>query len=170
MHIGGGATHVSGADAYGEALTASGGSGSLGIALGGAILPNLIVFGNLFGSGVSKPTVTIAGLGSGTSNSSVAVSGIGPGVAYYFEPINLYLSGTLAAMHVEIDDVNRHPLYQSKTGVGGQVMVGKEWWISQNWGLGAAVEFVAASMKDNNNSNITWTSTGFSLLFSATYN
>jgi hypothetical protein len=170
MHIGGGATHVSGADAYGEALTASGGSGSLGIALGGAIVPNLIVFGNLFGSGISKPTLTIAGLGSGTSDSSVAVSGIGPGVAYYFERINLYLSGTLAAMHVEIDDVNRHPLYQSKTGVGGQVMVGKEWWISQNWGLGGAVEFVAASMKDNNNSNISWTSTGFSLLFSATYN
>jgi hypothetical protein len=170
LHLGGGFTHVSGGDAFGDPLTAQGGSVSFGIALGAAITPNFIVFGNLFYAGIAAPDVSIGGLGSGVSNSTVLLTGIGPGAAYYFEPINIYLTGTVAAMEVEIEDANNNPLYQSKVGIGVQVTVGKEWWTSQNWGLGLAGELIAASMKDKSDSNVTWTSSSYSLLFSATYN
>lgn len=170
LHLGGGFTHVSGGDAFGDTLTAQGGSVSFGIALGGALTPNFIVFGNIFYSGIVMPEVTIGGLGSGPSNSTVILTGIGPGAAYYFEPVNIYLSGTVAAMEVEIDDANNNPLFQTKVGIGVQLVVGKEWWISQNWGLGLAGEFIAASMKDKTDPNVTWTASAYSLLFSATYN
>ena len=49
-------------------------------------------------------------------------------------------------------------------------MVGKEWWVTQDWGLGVAGEVLFASMKDAGDTSITWTGTAFSVVFSATYN
>lgn len=170
MQIGGGGTQVSGTGTLGESVKISGSSLSIGIALGGAITPNLIVFGTVFFSGLGRPDVTVGGFASGTSNASAVVSGIGPGVAYYLEPLNLYFSGTLGAMQFELDDVNGNAIYQTKAGIGCQILVGKEWWVSQDWGLGVAGEFVGASMKDKSDDSITWSATAFSLLFSSTYN
>jgi hypothetical protein len=170
LHLGGGFTRVSGADAAGNSLRASGGSLSFGLALGGAIAPNLIIFGSLFYSVAADPDVTIGGVGAGLSNPSVLVVGIGPGIAYYLEPINLYLSATVAFVGSELDDQNGTPIAESKAGIGVQVVVGKEWWVSQNWGLGLAGEIVAGSMTDKNDSNLTWTASTTSLVFSATYN
>ena len=48
-------------------------------------------------------------------------------------------------------------------------MIGKEFWVSEHWGLGVALEFVgAASMKDKDNSTISWSAAAFNVLFSAT--
>jgi hypothetical protein len=169
LHLGAGYTHFSGADGFGNTVTASGGSGSFGLAIGGAVAPNFIVFGTVFGVGFS-PTVKVGGVDAGLSNSSAALAGIGAGVAYYLEPINLYLSGALAFTSAEIDDANSNPIFQTRDGIGVQLMVGKEWWISQDWGIGLAGEFIGASMKDKSDSSVTWSADTFSILFSATYN
>jgi hypothetical protein len=169
LHLGAGYTHLSGADGFGSTVTASGGSGSFGLAIGGAVAPNFIVFGTIFGVG-SSPTVKVGGVDAGLSNSSAVLAGIGAGAAYYFEPVNVYLSGALAFTSVEIDDANSNPIYQTRDGIGVQLMVGKEWWISQNWGVGVAGEFIGASMKDKNDSSVTWSADAFSILLSATYN
>jgi hypothetical protein len=50
-------------------------------------------------------------------------------------------------------------------------MVGKEWWVTQDWGLGLAGQFQVASMKDHPDGVSTrMTAETFSLLFSATFN
>lgn len=170
LHLGAGFTHVSGTDSFGEKLTVSGGGGSFGLALGGAIRRNLVIFGNLFLSAPGTTDLKVNGVSSAPTDTSAAVFGIGPGIAYYVEPVNLYLSGTVAAMEFEIDDSNGHTLYQSKTGIGMQAMVGKEWWVSESWGVGIAGELVASSMKDNQDSKLTWGAVAFSIAFSATYN
>jgi hypothetical protein len=169
LHLGAGETHFSGAYGNGNTVTASGGSGSFGVAIGGAVAPNFIVFGTVFGVGFS-PSVKIGGVDAGLNNSSAALAGIGVGAAYYFEPANLYLSGALALTSAEIDDANSNPIYQTRDGIGVQLMVGKEWWISQDWGIGLAGEFIGASMKDKGDSSVTWSADTFSILFSATYN
>jgi hypothetical protein len=90
-------------------------------------------------------------------------------LAYYL-PNNVYIAGTLATMQwsvTESDDSNA-TLADSKWGFGVQGLVGKEWWVSEDWGLGVAGEVMAASMKDDDDN--TWTGLAFSLLFSATYN
>src|SRR5665811_847103 len=69
---------------------------------------------------------------------SIAMQGIGPGIAYYFGPINLYLSGTLALSRFWTYDGNGSRLDTSKIGLSFELQVGKEWWVSRDWGLGIA--------------------------------
>ena len=173
LHLGGGFTSISGSNGAGDTVRLSGGGVSLGVALGGAITKDLIIFGTVAGTIVSGPKVTSNGV-PGAYNSPNAttdsVGGTGAGLAYYLEPVNVYLSGALMLVTFEFDDANNNAIYQSKTGVGFQGIVGKEWWVSTNWGLGLAGELYVATMKDKTDPDTNWTSSAFSVLFSATYN
>ena len=172
LHLGGGFTSIVGSN--GSRL--SGGGVAIGVALGGAVTPNLIVFGTVAGTIISDPTVTFSGLEAANLNvnlagSSASVGGMGAGVAYYLEPADAYLSGALMLVTFEFDDANNKAILLSDTGVGFQGIIGKEWWVSTNWGLGLAGElYIGRTMKDKNDPNVNWSSSAFSLLFSATYN
>jgi hypothetical protein len=48
-------------------------------------------------------------------------------------------------------------------------MVGKEWWVSDDWGLGVAAQLLLGSAKDPY-SDAHWTSRGVAVMFSSTYN
>jgi hypothetical protein len=163
---------MGGTDAYGVEAAFVGGGGSFGVALGGAVMPNLIIFGNLFGMTLTDPDFEIAGTPYGSVSGTTSFFGIGPGLAYYFDPYNVYISGTVAAMQFSANDstTNATP-YESEVGFGFQGMVGKEWWVTQDWGIGIAGEIIAATgMKDKNDPTIKWGGNTFSLVFSATYN
>jgi hypothetical protein len=96
--------------------------------------------------------------------------GFGPGVAYYVEPINMYLSTTLTFTQLSVSDSNTNAkYYDSNVGFGFSLEAGKEWWISTDWGLGAAFQFQFASMKDKGSSD-QLTGLGFVALLSVTYN
>ena len=169
LQLGGGFTSVSSSGAYVGNLKLSGGGPAFGVAVGGAPVPNLAVFGSLFFTGASQPRESGAGL-STQFDGDVLVGGFGAGVVYYFMPANVYLSGAIAALQLQADDANGKTTYTSDAGVGFDGMVGKEFWVSDHWGLGGALEFVAASaMKDKDNSAIKWSGAAFNLLFSATY-
>lgn len=171
LHIGGGYAEMGSGGGYD--ITFKGAGASFGLALGGTIAPNLIIFGNLFGMGISDPSVTVNGADAGTaSGTTTTIGGIGPGIAYYFDPYNMYISGTVAAMQFQTSDSNGNgTTYNSDIGYGFQAMFGKEWWVSQDWGVGAAAELLAAGgMKDKADPTIKWSGVTFSLVFSATYN
>ena len=171
LHIGGGYAHMGGTDGFNDELAFVGGGGSFGLALGGTVLPNLVLFGNLFGMSLSDPDVEFNGTAMGSVSGSTTIGGIGPGAAYYFQPVNVYVSGTIAATFFQASDSDGTSQYESDTGIGFQGMVGKEWWVSQDWGLGIAAEFIAArGMADKADSSIKWAGNMFSLVFSATYN
>jgi hypothetical protein len=184
LHIGPGYTHMS-ANSTGNDIVISGTSGAFGLAMGGAVTGNLILFGTFTFASISNPNIKVNGMstdanglpfstGGGTADSF----GIGAGAAYYIEPTNLYLSGSLLANQLQINDSNGSSVGQTNFGVGFEGLVGKEWWVSDNWGLGVAAQFLWASMKDKADATglvttgdtPTWTSAAFSLLFSATYN
>jgi len=178
MHLGPALTHASGSSAgisaggtTGDAVY-SGIGASMGIAIGGVVAPNLILHGVLLLTSADNPDVTLAGRSVGQSTGSATVAAFGGGATYYFEPFNLYLSGNLLAAQFELDAGPDAPnlVYDTKLGLGFEAMVGKEWWVSPDWGLGAAAELIGASMKDKNDADIRWTTTSFALLFSATYN
>jgi hypothetical protein len=171
LHLGGGYAHMGGTDAAGDELAFVGGGGSFGLAVGATIAPNLIIFGNLFGMALSDPDVEFNGAAQGGVSGTTTIGGIGPGIAYYFQPVNIYISGTVAAMQFNASDSNGNTQYESNIGYGFQGMVGKEWWVSQDWGIGIAAEILAAGgMKDKDDPTIKWSGTTFSLAFSATYN
>lgn len=154
----------------GVKTTMGGGGLAFGAAAGGVIAHNLILYGAFFETDTVNPDVQVGGASMASPIGQIAMQGIGPGVAYYFGPINLYLSGTLALSRFWTYGGNGGRLDTSKIGLSFELQVGKEWWVSRDWGLGIAAQLGLGSMKDQNNPDLTWSAGAFSLLFSATYN
>jgi hypothetical protein len=153
----------------------SGMSTAIGIAGGVTFAPNLIAFGNVLLLNVANPSQNIGGSPVGNVGGSIGWTALGPGLAYYVEPINLYFAGTVAIARANFGGGSNSTGGNGNItswGLGGQLLVGKEWWVSRNWGLGIAGQVVLSTASDANPalSSINWTTAGFDLLFSVTYN
>ncbi len=143
--------------------------GSFGLAVGGAVAPNLILYGEVFDDIAMGPTLEQNGQDVGSNeNVSAGAVGLGAGLAYYLDS-NLYLSGTLAMSKLTIQEDNEQTA-ETEFGPGASIMIGKEWWVSAEWGLGLAGQVFFGRMKDKGDNPPTWTTTAFSLAFSATFN
>ena len=149
----------------------SGTGGAFGIAVGAAVQENLIIFGELFDDIAVNPDLKMNGqtIGSG-SDVSAGTVGVGAGLAYYFMPANVYVSGALTYTRLTLQQDNEE-IAKSDFGPGVSLMVGKEWWVSNNWGVGVALQVFAGRMKDSDaQGSPTWETTAAALAFSATYN
>ena len=156
--------------ALGVDRTISGTGLGVSFAFGGALTRNLVLFGELASLSASDPTVEIDGSSSTADSATLNLTALGPGVAYYLEPLNLYFSGALSFSRVSgREDDSDDSFDLTDMGVGGNVLVGKEWWVSANWGLGVAGMLHLASRKVNGDAS-RMTALGLALLFSATYN
>ena len=143
-----------------------------GAAFGGVIAPNLVLYGEFLGTSVTNATLSYGGQTPDYSGLDLTLFGFGPGLAYYFEPINLYLSGTLTLTQISFSDTNSAvPLDSTSLGIGFSFMVGKEWWVSPDWGIGIAGQVHVATMGDTvSGYNTRMRAAVFSILLSATYN
>jgi hypothetical protein len=147
-------------------LTFKGGAGHFGVAVGGAVKENLILAGHLFGTNATDPELDVEGVGDfDTDDVDFALVGIGPQLTWYVMPANVYLSGTLALTRLTIDGDFADD--ESDWGIGGRFAIGKEWWVSHNWGLGVAGHVALSTNEWNDDDVTTWT-TG--VTFSATFN
>jgi hypothetical protein len=170
MRLYAGPGYFSASETYlGETGTYSGVGVTYGAAFGGTIAPNLILYGELLGTTVTNATFSAGGQ-SNLTGYDMTLFGFGPGVAYYFEPVNLYLSGTLTFTEISFSDTNTAaPVDSTDLGIGLSFMVGKEWWVARDWGIGIAGQFHIATMHDPSY-DARMRASAFSLLFSATYN
>lgn len=171
----------------GDKLTYSGTSVPFELAMGAAIRPNLVLFGEVFSAQMFSPTSKYAGETRTASSMNMSIQGVGPGVAYYFMPINIYISGSVLLHKVSFtsdnDDYESTDL--STIGFAANLMAGKEWWVSRDWGIGLAAHLMlgtaknralydeSASLADRPNAGFVegrWNSVAAGLLMSATYN
>jgi hypothetical protein len=176
LHFGLGYSEMSASNANGGQQLAklSGDTVSFGVAVGGALTENLILYGTLQTDALASPTLQGGFPGGVAAIQGMDDTGLGVGVAYYVEPANLYVSGAILASQIEVDGQDAR-ITQTNFGPGFQGIVGKEWWVSDNWGLGLAAEFVYARMKDSKDVFLiggpaNWSATAFTVLFSATFN
>jgi hypothetical protein len=143
-------------NASGASTTVDGPGAGFGISIGGNVADNLALFG------------TIAGSGSGGDNTRAAHGIFGLGLTYYLMPANVFLSGAVgfAGMRITLNNVD----YDSDAGFGGRFGVGKEWFVSDSWGLGVAgyFDFAVAKQKDVLNPP-TWWSFAPLVAFTATF-
>lgn len=146
-------------------FTISGFSGLAGIAIGGAIQENSILAVHIIDSVVQNPNVSGGGFSGTANDTSVTLWGIGPQYTYYFTPANMYLSTTLALTRFHVSSSSGNA--DSDWGLGTRLALGKEWWVSDHWGLGLAGHFSFSSNQDGNQTLTTWS---LGLAFSATYN
>jgi hypothetical protein len=184
LQLGYGYTRMS-ASTKGTDLSIAGGGGGFDIALGAALNPHLIIYGTLIESVARNPTYklngpsttdnpsgTIAGLVSVGGFGSAGVVGVGGGLATYL-PSNLFFAGSLLASRLFVDDRYGNNAGNTDWGFTFDGQLGKEWWVSDNWGLGVAGQLLLGAMKDHpftNESVPTWYLAAFSVLFSASYN
>lgn len=149
--------------------TPSGAGGALDVSVGYALTPRWVLFG-----GVSMVEGETAD--SGPKYRSV-LFGFTGNVAYYL-PSNFFVGGGIGLGGISASDVNKssdgtYPTIGStKPGLFAKVQAGREWWVSDNWALGAAVRvsFVRATEKDAEPYAPVWTGGTAGVLFSATFN
>jgi hypothetical protein len=169
VHVGIAATGFSSTQG-GTKTNYAGGGSSTGIAIGGVVGCNLVLYGAAFGTSTANPDKQVAGTSTTGDLGSIGVGAIGPGLSYYFEHLNLYVSATFGLAGFSADDNSGFRVDESRSGTAFELMLGKEWWVSPNWGLGIAGELFTASLKDKNVPGLTWSAGAASILFSATYN
>jgi len=150
--------------------TISGGAGFFALQLGFAFFDNVIFYGALNGYVAQQPKYYVNSVEQNMPASTLGINTYSLGVSLYLEAINVYFSGDVGAARTQSTVSNTQ--YNSETGIGINLQVGKEWWVSTNWGLGAAFFFHYSSMNNIANGILVpkITNTVVGLAFSATYN
>lgn len=128
-----------------NSATFKGATSQSSIAIGGIVTENLALHADIFAVTLVSPDVTIGGITYSDLDITMRAGALGIGLTYYFMPLNLYLSGSIGAAVastkvVFTDSTSR--TYESGTGFGLNLMVGKEWWVSENWGIGVAGQLI----------------------------
>jgi hypothetical protein len=150
----------------GTDVAVSGAGPSVDLAGGFAVNPNLIVHGSLFYDLTSSPTVEINGQSMDVEGSAAMV-GIGAGITYYTAS-NIYATGVLAMTQLLAEDDGETD--GSEWGPGVALGAGKEWYLAPKTAIGVGARLAIGSQKIDPDVDVSYTTTTFSLLFSATYN
>jgi hypothetical protein len=143
--------------------------------IGGALDENLVLHGRLSLLALPSPKLTDDGQDAGTAKDLIVnTTVLGPALSYYFMPLNVFATAAIALCTVRFDykegsgGVSR----SSGTGLSLQLDGGKEWWVGDSLGLGAAVRLEYSSIARHDD-NAGWTREysllGASAMFSATY-
>ena len=154
-------------------LKLSGGGAGFAVAVGGAISENFILGFQAWDGIASKPTVELSGVGSGTASGNAGVVGYGVLLNWYLAPSNVYLYATPSATRLTVTNESggTTSTATSEWGFGLRLGIGKEWWVSDHWGVGVTAWYGYSSNKDSSASGApTWTTNAFGINFSATYN
>jgi hypothetical protein len=132
-------------------------------ATGMFLFKNLAMHAEMYGDILLDSSLEIGGE-QATAKGSFSAFGFGGGATYYLMPLNLYLSQTLGAAVAELS---------SGTGSGGtdlgfaaHTLIGKEWFLGDDWGLGAGARFVIMLLPDEQR----LTALGGGLLASLSFN
>ncbi len=107
------------------------------IQIGYAVINNLILFGEMGMFNLTNPDWEQSGESGSTKNYEIDVFDFGWGISYYFMPSNIYLTGSFTFTDTDVRVGNEDPLVADGTGVC--ISIGKEWWVSDNWGLGVSI-------------------------------
>jgi len=173
MQLGFNSTTLS-ARSGGNTVEYGGGGASAAIAFGYSITPHFVPYIELLAAGAVDLDTRVNGTSPRSSSLGNNVFGVGPGAASYFGP-NLFVAATLLVAYCEVTDSKGNTLVRSDNGLAFEALFGKEWWTSDNWGLGVSGQMIFGAMKGRDPDLMletvpSWRTSQFSLLFSATYN
>jgi len=153
VRLAGGFGYARASQSGSDDVVLSGGGGAASLAFGGIIAPNLALNADLFGMSALGPKVEVNGTDIGNAdNTRMTVAVVGVGLTYYVMPANLYVAASVGAAKGSIETRVRTVLgtvtYKddSDLGVGVNAMIGKEWWVGREWGLGLAGQFLFATL------------------------
>ncbi len=143
--------------------------GIAAVSLGGAIVPNLILGGEVWGAGAIDPEYSEDGLAETLDGMSYDVTAYGARLTYYLMPANLYFSATPSITRLSLYDPFGDTVDYSRWGLGLRAAIGKEWFVSPRWGLGLA-GVLHLSSNDGGPDGPRWRTWGGGLALSASFN
>ena len=155
-------------DGAGNDDTIRGGSHASNFAIGAMVSRNLAIHADIFHVLMIEPESYVNGKSVGTAPGRYIAGGLGAGITYYFMPSNLFLSASLDFVALRADFGILNLEVETDTGIGVDFLIGKEWWVSANWGIGVAGQFVYSLVPSQ--WDTTHHSFGAAVLFTATYN
>lgn len=162
-----GAANFEGDNDLGERAKFDEPGGNHNLAFGGILFENFALHATAFGWAVTEPRLEVDGQDQGRVGGTASLNALGAGVTWYTGPSNFYLSGSIGFAWLTYSD-DRVSL-NSATGGALDLTVGKEWWVSDRWGLGVALglQGYGVPLKDGNDDA---TGGAVGLRFSATFN
>lgn len=166
MALGGGYASTSIEDA-GDELTFKGPSGNFEIAIGAMVKKNLAIHATLGAWAVLDPSAEFDGEEAHLDDVTLSLNGVGAGLTYYFGDSNFYLTGSAGAGQITLEFEGESN--DTDWGVVLEASLGKEWWVSDRWGLGVAAGLGYHSVSPGEG-NENFKGTSFSVRFSATFN
>lgn len=145
--------------------------GSFELAVGGAVREDLIVHATIISAGLPQPDFQTHGDGFPDEGSDVTVGFLGVGVTYYLSN-NIYLSGSLGGNNIIFHEPGKESTLKLQgDSVSATVQVGKEWWVSENVGMGVAAQAQAGGLiYEQEGKESDWGYFNYGLLLSLTYN
>jgi hypothetical protein len=148
----------------------SGSGADLNLAIGAIVSDNLAIHATLGGWSIVEPDVELSAgnlsLDGQLDDATFGLSTFGVGVTSYFAE-NFYFSGSLGFAVISIDDGSERG--QTDEGLGVDLTLGKEWWVSDGWGLGLAGGLGLHSVPTENTDE-SFQGGSLTVRFSATYN
>jgi hypothetical protein len=155
-------------DVVSEELKMSGTGVDFEMAIGGIVTPNLAIHGTVLAWVVSDPEIEFQDQ-SENAGGALSLAGVGAGMTYFIMPVNIYLTGSAGIGQVSVSDDNIS--YEFGTGFMIEAVVGKEFFVSDGWGLGFSVGIVYHSVPwDGVDIDENWNGISFPIRFSATMN
>jgi hypothetical protein len=139
----------------------------MGLAVGGALIENLALHADFQSTLLPHPTQRAMGVKSDYP-ADIVFESMGIGLTYYFMPINIYVSGSVG-LGVLVFEHDNGQSKNTRSGLALNGLVGKEWWVGSDWGLGLAGQVLFMRVKDYVDDGHL-SALAFNLLFSATYN
>jgi hypothetical protein len=139
---------------------------TLGVALGGAVSEDHIVAFHIWDTLIGNPSTSGSGL---SSNLDGRFDLFSLGIEYTaYSKQNFYISISPSLTRARVEGNGSSS--DTKWGFGARVGVGKEWWASDHWGLGAVAHVSASFNEDSGSNGPTWTTWATTIAFTATYN
>ncbi len=164
------------ASSLGSTLEAAGVSTVASLRVGGAVVENLIIAGELWT--VRAPSTNWRLDGEAVTprgDVSATLSGIGFNVTYYLMPANVFFSVTPSVGVLAFDNTDERTGARTKTGFSARAAIGKEWWVARQFGIGVAANgFLGINgdegETDTARSTFNWTTLGAGASFTGSYN
>jgi hypothetical protein len=140
----------------------------MGVSIGGSVIENLALHADFHTTLLPNPTERSFGR-KHDFNADIVFESMGIGATYYIMPVNLFVSvsGGIGVLAFE-DDFGDSKDTGAGLALGG--MVGKEWWVGTDWGLGIAGQVQYLRVRDYVRDEARLNGLALSILFSATYN
>ena len=140
----------------------------MGVSIGGSVVENFALHADFHTTLLPNPTERSMGR-KHEFNADIVFESMGLGATYHIMPINLFVaaSGGIGVLAFE-DDYGDSKDTGAGLALGG--MVGKEWWVGTDWGLGIAGQVRYVRVRDYLYDHARLNGLALSILFSATYN